>query len=734
MARLLHPVLAALLAAAALPAAAQVAPVMADTAKHAPAPARTGPVVVTPTADQAAGIDAEVRAALFDLVADRPLTALSRLEWLAKSPAMLRGAPAAGQRAREDMFFLLAESYYRLGLSASFRGAAKELLAMAPAGRYAGLVQMQLVLDAYRRGDFAGAKAQAAKVTGAPDAALFDFVAGLAAFQTGDIASARASFSKVAAGGNPAYAPYGAFMDALAGAQGDPAKADAALSIVAPLAAGATGAFADQAWLTAAQLAFQAGRFDSAAACAARVSAAGGFAPDAQLARAWALYRGAKYDEAAALFGDFATRWPQLPGRDEARLMHGQILLEQHHAAEAGSYFSSVGDSLAAELASLQARMNAAMAQAARALVAARAAGAAYVTDASQGRSLRLARGAGAEDAVVVAAFGGAAAPARADSAAPQPVTVADVQARLAAMTPPLAADIPQRPLYAGPSTPKAYPPFAAGDEALLAADLADAVARYRLQEAATDHAMHLVALRNLQLLITEGTANLADQNKQIAFTEDSVAKMTVKLASVRNDLRLAILTQATATAKAATNNVAKLDSLRTALGSALSPMDADILATEMQTAVTYRRIAQMVAARTDSAISKHPAYQLRDSLQLRLVRAHGSAAQGQQVLEANRALVAVELARLSTAPSDRMVAAQQRLDAADQQRAAAESRMVSLLDGELRARAAQMVEALKKSREAADYGSASAAFFVAIEAKASADAGAPAPTPAPER
>ena len=44
---------------------------------------------------------------------------------------------------------------------------------------------------------------------------------------------------------------------------------------------------------------------------------------------------------------------------------------------------------------------------------------------------------------------------------------------------------------------------------------------------------------------------------------------------------------------------------------------------------------------------------------------------------------------------------------------------MVSLLDGELRARAAQMVESLKRSREAADYGSASAAFFVAIEAKA---------------
>jgi len=735
VARLLRTAGAAAILGAALPLAAQQ-PVLVDTSKHAPPPASTGPAVVTPAADQTRGIDAEVRAALFDLVSDRPLAAVNRLQWLASSPYTLRSVPGSGRSAREDLLFLLAESYYRLGLSSSFRASSQELLTLAPAGRYASLIQMQRLLDAYRRGDYAGAKAQAAKVGSATDAALSDFVIGLAAYQTADAAGARARFAKVTAGGNPAYAPYASYMDAIAAMQGDTAKAAAAAAAIAALAAGTPGPFADQAWLTAAQLASMGGRFDSAAAYAARVSPAGGLASDAQLTRAWALYRTGRYDSAAALFGDYATRWPQLPGRDEARLMHGQILLEQRRAAEAASYFTVVGDSLGGELAALQARMNAAMAQAARALVAARAAGALYVREADRGKSLRLAPDAGAENAVVVAAFAGAPAPPRTDSAPPAAVTLADLQARFSALSPPLPADVTQRPFYAPASSPKAYPAFAATDESLLAADLYDAVARYRLQAASADHAMRIVALRNLQALVVEGSANLTELNRQIATTEDSLGRMTAKLVAARGALRAALVTQAAATAKAATTNIGKLDSLRASLGSAASPIDADILATEMQTALVYRRLAQLVASRADSAISNHPAYALRDSLQQRLVRAHVSAVQGQQTLDVNRVLVAAELARLEASESDRMRAARQGLSNADQQRAAAESRMVALLDDELRARAAQMVDALKRSREAADYGSASAAFFMALEAKTAGDAGssAAAPAPAPER
>jgi hypothetical protein len=91
---------------------------------------------------------------------------------------------------------------------------------------------------------------------------------------------------------------------------------------------------------------------------------------------------------------------------------------------------------------------------------------------------------------------------------------------------------------------------------------------------------------------------------------------------------------------------------------------------------------------------------------------------------------VQAELTRLNGAESDRTKAAKKDVTAAEQRRTAAEQQMVALLDGELRARVAQMVEALRRSREAADYGSASAAFFMAIDAKGGGGTAAPAPAP----
>jgi len=726
---------AAAILGVALPAAAQQGGVLADTAKHAPAP--QGPVVVTPATDQARGVDAEIRTALFDLVSNKPLAALSRLQWLSAGHSVaLTDKSEAGERSREDLLFLLAESYYRMGLSISFRVSAQQLLLMAPQGRYAPLIQMQLMLDAYRRGDYATARAMAAKMPATPDAALADFVGGLAAYQTGDYAGARAGLAKVIAGGDPAYLPYAKYMDALATMAGDTTRAAAALSSIAPLAANSPSTFADQVRLTASQLAYQNGRFDSAARIAAQVPSTSGLAPDAQLARAWALYRAGRLDSAAALFGDFATRYPYLPGRDEARLMHGQILLEQHQPAAAESYFGTVGDSLGAEIAAMQ-KMNAAMKEAAQALVAARTAGAMYARAAATGKSLMLAPDAGAEGAVLVAAFSGTPAPAHPDTMAPRALTIGTLQTRFDSMAPPLPAGVPRRLFYSPITNPRAFDSAGAGAQNLLGSDLLDAVARYRLQNATQDHVMRVLALRNLQALITEGNANLTEMNKQIAMTQDSVAKMGGVLANARGKVHDALATQAAATQKAAALNVQKLDSVKASLGMAASPVDADILTIERSTAQIYQQMAEFVAARADSAVGRHPAYALRDSLVVRLARAKTLSAQGQQLLAANGALVTAELARVEAGESDEMRAARQQLAAADQQRAAAEQQMIALVDGELRGRAAQLVDALKHSREAADYGSASAAFFNVIEQKAAGASGASggsAPAPAPER
>jgi NAD(P)-dependent dehydrogenase (short-subunit alcohol dehydrogenase family) len=57
----------------------------------------------------------------------------------------------------------------------------------------------------------------------------------------------------------------------------------------------------------------------------------------------------------------------------------------------------------------------------------------------------------------------------------------------------------------------------------------------------------------------------------------------------------------------------------------------------------------------------------------------------------------------------------------ATSQRAAAEGALVAFVDEELRARASGLVAQLSHDREAADYATASAAFFRAMDASASA-------------
>jgi TolA-binding protein len=602
-------------------------------------------------------------------------------------------------------------------------------LKFAPSGRYVPLIQMQLMVDAYRRGDYAGARALAAKTESAPDAALFDFVNGLSAYQMGDFQTAHVSFAKVSGSGNPGYAPYAKYMDALTSIQKDTVRVTAAMDALGPMPSG-NSPFADQVRLAAAQLAYRSGKFDAAAQYAAQVPATSGLAPDAQLARAWSLYRAGQFDSAAALFGDYATRWPQLPGRDEARLMHGQILLEQHHPAEADAYFTVVGDSLGAEIAVLQTKTNNAMAQAAKGLVAARASGALFVREAATGKSLMLAPDAGAEGAVMVAVFGGQMAPAMADSTPPVPVTQEDLRARFAALEPPLPADVPTRPFYANASGPAVYGDYVTRDQNLLAADLSTAVARYKLQVADADYARRLAALKNFQQLILEGTASLGEINKQIAFTRDSAAKMAVALATAREKIRTALTVQGIATSNAASKNLAQIDSVRASLGDAANSMDAEIMTTEQATAATYRRVADRVLKAADSAIGRHPAFATHDSIAAHLLTAQTLATEGQRLLLVNAALVQAELTRLNGAESDRTKAAKKDVTAAEQRRTAAEQQMVALLDGELRARVAQMVEALRRSREAADYGSASAAFFMAIDAKGGGGTAAPAPAP----
>ena len=57
------------------------------------------------------------------------------------------------------MMFLLSQAYYRLGMDSAFRATATPLSGASSntSVRFGRLLRAQLLLDAYRHGDFAGA-------------------------------------------------------------------------------------------------------------------------------------------------------------------------------------------------------------------------------------------------------------------------------------------------------------------------------------------------------------------------------------------------------------------------------------------------------------------------------------------------------------------------------------------------------------------------------------------------
>jgi hypothetical protein len=685
----------------------------------APAAAPATPVIVQPSPDQARGFDAELRMALFDVTMDHPLSALDRLEWLRSSPLAGSGAIVPGMRAQEDLLFLLAESYYRLGMRDAFRRAAASLDSAAPAGRYAGVIAAQRMLDAYARGDYAGVRSLATTKT-AGDRGLISLVAGLAAVQSRDFTAAHAAFAQATAAGGQ-FALYAQYMDALATAASDSTKGVVALAALQSLSEGQRGAFTEQVRLSAAQTALGAGQFAAAASLADGIPATSGAGAQALLTKAWALYRGGNAAGAATAFREFATRYPHLPERDEARLMAGQILLESGKSDSAEKYFQGIADSISGELGALQARATTAMTDASRALVSARVAGSVLVANASAGKVISLPDDEGAEKARIAAAFAGTSDSAMTGSP-PQILTNLGIVERVDSAAGPA---FPVRVVFAprlDARTPGAY---ADRTQAVLATDIHLALASYRLEEQIDAQKTKIAALENLQRLIVEGDSGLADNAKQIAVTEDSLQAMQGVLENTREKVRNTIRLQITATRRVAAENVRLLDSTKTSLGANAKGPELDALTMEQQTAGIYSAIADDIERGLEAALDHHPAFVLRDSLVARLARAHALHDTTAAVLGDDSLVVANELATQRGKESNAVIAMRTEVEAATVQRAAAEGALVALVDEELRARATGLVARLTRDREAADYATASAAFFKAMDASTTAPGGA---------
>lgn len=654
--------------------------------------------------------------AVFDLLADRTLPALSRLQFLSQSPVALTGASASGVlKGREDLLFLLAQSYYRFGMDSAFRQTATAILASPSAARYGSTLKGQLLLEAYRQGDYSRVREMAKTLADTDIRGLASLVTGLAAYHGSAYADSRTSFGQAVQAGEP-FAGFARYMDALAMVRADTGQAAAALTALQSLAGSASGEFADQVKLTAAQLAYETGRYDVAASAASSVSESGGLAAQALLVRAWALYKSNQIGPAGEAFSTFAARYGQLPERDESRLMYGQTLLQLGRTDEAATVFRTAMDSIGAEVSALQGRTAGAVNDAAKALVAARAAGLLFINDPANGKTVAISDAAGTERAVWAVLSGDSARQVPTMKAG-EIISLADVTERLKALNTALPATMPNRVYFTQTSATGNRALYAKRTQALFDADLSVALARYRLQELLDAYNARLATLQRFQQQVNTQADSLKIVAGRLTAAQDSLNRLAVILDATATRIRQLFAGQINTTRLLADENVAAIDSLRRTLAGTMGADEDKLLQMESSTAKIYREIADLVERGVPSALSHHPTFALRDSVRSKSARVGGLLTQTQTALASTQKAIDDEIARLKAGDPNGASGLRSAIASAEARRTAAEAQLIAVVSAELNARATEMIAELRRDGEAAEFGSASASFFKALDA-----------------
>lgn len=689
------------------------APTARDTARRTPSFARRDTARPAPL-DQARGMDAEIRVALFDLLENNTVPALRRLQALASAPIPMDSAHDAALRGRPDLFFLLAEAQYRFGMDSAFHATAQTLLAgNAVPAKYAALLRAQQLLASYRAGDYARTVQLANGMTQDGTRGLASLVSGLASYQLRNYNTARTAFAAAERAGGE-YGNFARYMDVLARLRTDTAQTAPAVAELRSLANGLQGEFADQVRLTAAQLAYQAAQYDDAATIASEIAPTSGLGAQALLTKGWAQYKAGRIADAQQAFDAFAARYPQLPERDESRLMAAQALLQLGRTEDAGRIFHAVADSATGEERLLQDKARTAMAEGARALVAARAAGLLFINDPGTGKTIALQDAAGADAQELIAAVSPdstAAAPALSTG---RLIAVEDVAHRVDSLGPAVTNAVPQRVFFA-PASGASVATFATRSQALLAAQVSVALARYDLRESMRRQALQIAMFQQLQSLLAGRHDTLAALATSLDATQQQLGALMTHLEEARAKITQMLSEQARITTTAAAANLHILDSLRTNLP-AVNDTDRTTLDLEYQAAQRYREIGDMMAAHVDSIVAHSPAFVMRDSVRARGDSVRGLLATTQQALATAEQLVASELSRLQTSGPADQARLQAAIAAAQGTQNAAEQQLIAAVEAELRGRATEMIAQLGRDAEAASFGNASASFFQALD------------------
>jgi len=651
-------------------------------------------------------VDAEVRVAMFELAMDRPYPALSRLERV--SAIVRRDSAGLGEPERAALHFLLSQTYYRLGMLSAFRREAEGLAGGST--RYASVLRPQLLVEAYRSGDYARVATLSRTQTSTDATGLSPLVAGLAAYRSGDLGGARAAFARASAS-NGSFAPYAKYMEALTQIRSDTAHAANAIASLEAVATGTTGAFADQVHLTAAQVAYEGRRYEDAVRIAGAIGDSSQLAAPALLTRAWALYKLERVDQAAQAFSDFTTRYPNRSESDEARLMAAQAQLELGRSADAERVFQRVADSSSAGIALLQAQTNAAIADLSRALVTSRSAEMLALGD-PNAKALALRDSSTAGD--VLGSFGATSSTPPAGGG-PLAVLAAPDAARLDSIAA-RAPTIVKRVLFTPASASKQLGDVAVRSQNLTAADAAVGVARYRLSQQLDAQQREIALLSQLGGSLAADSGQLGAMSVNYQALADSIARLDQLLSTAETRVRDMLGREIEGTRSLAAENAKTADSLRSALASRGSAEDRAALDDEVATAAAYAKIAELAAQGLDRAIAHHPVFVARDALRTRDATARGVLAAMQSAYAGSRRDVSGALGTLHGGDTPEVQRARQALADAESRRNAAEGEAVAAVNAELSARAGRLIADLQRTTEAAQFGVASATFFRAID------------------
>jgi hypothetical protein len=299
--------------------------------------------------------------------------------------------------------------------------------------------------------------------------------------------------------------------------------------------------------------------------------------------------------------------------------------------------------------------------------------------------------------------------------ATPQLISLDDVERRVEAVGGSLAPGT-RRLLFTQASASANRTEYARRMQALFAADMSVALARFRVQEALEAHERQLAMLRSLQQVLgTEGN-NLTELAGRLTAARDSLTRLAALLEVRGNTIRQMFRSQISSLRLLAGENLAAIDSVRRALE--VGPLvggQGSVLDLEAQTAQTYRAVADDIERGIEGAIGHHPTFALRDSVRARSDRLGRLLTETQGALAAAQQALQGEIARLE----QEQPAGPQRatLASAESQRAAAENALVAVVDAELNARATELVAELRRDTEAAQFGVASATFFQALDA-----------------